>query len=167
MWLIHNQAMSPSANSSPKRTSIGTSTNNFSWTKTQFGQLILFENRCGSIPRWRGGGGVFMRNSGLVGVGVSPHRGANPFPWGDHSSEVTIPLLRPLIYSPNFSPMPSTLKLFSKATIPLFWFATTDFRPKRHIFPLLRNRVSIFVWNTNSFVVNNIMGIMCTFSIFS
>ena len=37
MWLIHNQAMSPSANSSPKRTAIGTSTNNFSWTVWYFG----------------------------------------------------------------------------------------------------------------------------------
>ena len=36
MWLIHNQAMSPSANLSPKRTSIGTSTNNFSWTVWYF-----------------------------------------------------------------------------------------------------------------------------------
>ena len=39
MWLIHNQAMSSSAKSSPKRTPIGTSTNNFSWTVWYFGLL--------------------------------------------------------------------------------------------------------------------------------
>ena len=37
MCLIHNQAISSSTNTSPKRTPIGTSTNNFSWTVWYFG----------------------------------------------------------------------------------------------------------------------------------
>ena len=36
-----------------------------------------------------------------------------PFPWGDHSPGATIPILRPLFHSPDFSSMPSTVKLFS------------------------------------------------------
>ena len=59
-------------------------------------------------------------------------------PLSDHSPGATMPLLRPLSYSPDFSPMLSTVKLFYSATIPLFQFATTDFSPKPHIFPILR-----------------------------
>ena len=59
-------------------------------------------------------------------------------PLSDHSPGATMPLLRPLFYSPDFSPMLSTVKLFYSATIPLFQFATTHFSPKPHIFPILR-----------------------------
>ena len=53
-------------------------------------KVILFENRCGSIPRWRGGGGVNVEGGGgrlceilaKWGVGVSPHRGVNPREYG-------------------------------------------------------------------------------------
>ena len=59
-------------------------------------------------------------------------------PLSDHSPGATMPLLRPLFYSPDFSPMLSTVRLFYSATIPLFQFATTDFSPKPHMFPILR-----------------------------
>ena len=54
-------------------------------------KLILFENWCGSIPRWRGGGGgnvggggAFMWNTGQVGGGGGSHpdRGVNPRRYG-------------------------------------------------------------------------------------
>ena len=55
-------------------------------------------------------------------------------PMSDHSPGATMPILRPLFFSPDFSPMLSTVKLFYSTTIPLFQFAT---RPKPHIFPIL------------------------------